>query len=364
MACGFYALILGARRRFHGVGVPRSSRHGLSTALDGRVARLSTRRVVRSASSSTRWPDFHRRSAMAPAHMMYAFILEGLRRVGLSRWRSCTRCAAALRLARFNATAHSGPARRRTSPACRSPAAAPASWPASCCCMQAHRGGPARGHSWKLLMDQIPSLSAWRRRWRSWSSPCSWCRRSPIPRSSSPGSFRPKSLVAIMMLLGLGFLLFTYPLMVLFVVFSAYVMLGPVSWVLRSGRPLVRRWKPAAIEAGDSRGCSMSGILPVRRLEPAAVLPRAPTRTTRDWTCTRSRTRSSRRARAALRTGVAVAVPAGHVGLVLRPLLAGPARPQDRGGRHRRGLSRRGRGRRLESLAQALSRRGERARCS
>jgi CDP-diacylglycerol--serine O-phosphatidyltransferase len=69
----------------------------------------------------------------------------------------------------------------------------------------------------------------------------------PYPAFKQPGILRPKSLLAILLLLGLGFILFYYPLMVLFVVFSAYVLLGPVSWVARSvGR--VFGWRPAPLD--------------------------------------------------------------------------------------------------------------------
>jgi CDP-diacylglycerol--serine O-phosphatidyltransferase len=75
----------------------------------------------------------------------------------------------------------------------------------------------------------------------------------PYPAFKQPGIIRPKSIVAILVLLFVGFLLFYYPLMVLFIVFTGYVMLGPVSWAARSvGRMF--GWRPAAIEDDGDHG--------------------------------------------------------------------------------------------------------------
>jgi hypothetical protein len=53
-----------------------------------------------------------------------------------------------------------------------------------------------------------------------------------------------------MLLLAIGFVLFYYPLMVLFTIFTGYVMLGPVSWMARAVGRMVG-WKPVAIEDDD-----------------------------------------------------------------------------------------------------------------
>ncbi len=54
---------------------------------------------------------------------------------------------------------------------------------------------------------------------------------------------RPKSMTRILILLGLGLLLFYYPLMVIFFVFFFYALLGPVSWLARIVGTLVG-WTP------------------------------------------------------------------------------------------------------------------------
>ena len=63
------------------------------------------------------------------------------------------------------------------------------------------------------------------------------------PAFKQPGILRPKSVTAILTLLGIGFLVLFYPLMILFVVFSIYVLIGPVSWIARSVGKLFG-WSP------------------------------------------------------------------------------------------------------------------------
>ena len=65
----------------------------------------------------------------------------------------------------------------------------------------------------------------------------------PYPAFKQPGVMRPKTMTRIVLLLGLGLLVFYYPLMVLFFVFSFYALLGPVSWIARMAGTLVG-WTP------------------------------------------------------------------------------------------------------------------------
>jgi len=240
MACGFYALLASVRGEFV------SSSYAIIAgmvfdALDGRVARL----VHGESSFGVEFDsmaDFLT-FGVAPAHMMYAFILKDYGAWGYPMAFLYALCGG-LRLARFNATAHSGHGSKTHFTGLPIPGGA--GFLASFVLLYQiiEEGRPAG--TWQFLMDQIPSLVG--------LAPLMtvviallMVSTIPYPAFKQPGILRPKSLLAILLLLGLGFVLFYYPLMVLFVVFSAYVLLGPVSWVARSvGR--VFGWRPEPLD--------------------------------------------------------------------------------------------------------------------
>ncbi|MFI5362018.1 MAG: CDP-diacylglycerol--serine O-phosphatidyltransferase [Elusimicrobiota bacterium] len=244
MACGFYALLSSVRGEF----VP--SAYAIIAgmvfdALDGRVARL----VHGESSFGVEFDsmaDFLT-FGVAPAHMMYAFILKDYGAWGFPMAFAYALCGG-LRLARFNATAHAGQGSKTHFTGLPIPGGA--GFLASFVLLYQiiEEGRPAG--QWKLLMDQIPSLVG--------LAPAMvvgiallMVSTIPYPAFKQPGIIRPKSFAAIVVLLGLGFLLFYYPLMVLFIVFSSYVLLGPVSWAARSIGRLIG-WRPAAIEDADA----------------------------------------------------------------------------------------------------------------
>jgi CDP-diacylglycerol---serine O-phosphatidyltransferase len=244
MACGFYALLSSVRGEFV------SSAYAIIAgmvfdALDGRVARL----VHGESSFGVEFDsmaDFLS-FGVAPAHMMYAFILKDYGAWGYPMAFMYALCGG-LRLARFNATAHSGQGSKTHFTGLPIPGGA--GFLASFVLLYQiiEEGRPAG--QWKFLMDEIPSLVG--------LAPAMvviiallMVSTIPYPAFKQPGILRPKSLPAILVLLGIGFILFYYPLMVLFTIFSAYVLLGPVSWGTRSIGRLVG-WKPGEIEDDDA----------------------------------------------------------------------------------------------------------------
>ncbi|MDE2143474.1 MAG: CDP-diacylglycerol--serine O-phosphatidyltransferase [Elusimicrobia bacterium] len=237
MACGFYALLASVRGEFV------SSSYAIIAgmvfdALDGRVARL----VHGESSFGVEFDsmaDFLT-FGVAPAHMMYAFILKDYGAWGYPLAFTYALCGG-LRLARFNATAHAGAGSKSHFTGLPIPGGA--GFLASFVLLYQiiEEGRPAG--QWKFLMDQIPSLVG--------LAPALvvgiallMVSTIPYPAFKQPGIIRPKSVFAILALMLLGFLLFYYPLMVLFIVFSTYVLLGPVSWTVRSAGRMFG-WKPA-----------------------------------------------------------------------------------------------------------------------
>lgn len=240
MACGFYALLASVRGEFV------SSSYAIVAgmvfdALDGRVARL----VHGESSFGVEFDsmaDFLT-FGVAPAHMMYAFILKDYGAWGYPIAFLYALCGG-LRLARFNAMAHGGQGSKTHFTGLPIPGGA--GFLASFVLLYQiiEEGRPAG--TWQFLMDQIPSLVG--------LAPVMTVAIAllmvstiPYPAFKQPGILRPKSLVAILLLFALGFLLFYYPLMVLFIVFSAYALLGPVSWTARAAGRLVG-WRPEPLE--------------------------------------------------------------------------------------------------------------------
>lgn len=236
MACGFYALLCSVRGEF----VPAATAiiaGMVFDALDGRVARL----VHGESSFGVEFDsmaDFLS-FGVAPAHMMYAFILKDYGAWGDAISFFYALCGG-LRLARFNATAHSGQGSKTHFTGLAIPAGAGFLSGFVLLYQKIEEGRP--GGTWQLLMDQIPAL---------YGLAPAMCiaiallmvSTIPYPAFKQPGVIRPKSILAITILLGLGLLIFYYPLMVLFLVFFFYVLLGPVSWVARAIGHLFG-WRP------------------------------------------------------------------------------------------------------------------------
>jgi len=226
MACGFYALLASVQGEF--VSSATAIVVGMVfDALDGRVARL----VHGESSFGVEFDsmaDFLT-FGVAPAHMMYAFILKDYGAWGYPIAFAYALCGG-LRLARFNATAHSGAGSKAHFTGLPIPGGA--GFLASFVLLYQiiEEGRPA--HTWNLLMKQIPSLYG--------LAPLMvlglaflMVSTIPYPAFKQSGLIRPKSLPTIIVLFVVGFLLFYYPLTVLFIVFFFYALLGPVSWVAR-----------------------------------------------------------------------------------------------------------------------------------
>lgn len=226
MACGFYALLSSVRGEF--VSSATAIVIGMVfDALDGRVARL----VHGESSFGVEFDslaDFLT-FGVAPAHMMYAFILKDYGAWGYPIAFAYALCGG-LRLARFNATAHAGTGGKTHFTGLPIPGGAGFLASFVLLYQVIEEGRPA--HTWKLLMDQIPSLYG--------LAPLMvvglaflMVSTIPYPAFKQPGLIRPKSLPTIVILCAVGFLLFYYPLTVLFLVFLFYTLLGPVSWAAR-----------------------------------------------------------------------------------------------------------------------------------
>ncbi|MBI4060792.1 MAG: CDP-diacylglycerol--serine O-phosphatidyltransferase [Elusimicrobia bacterium] len=238
MACGFYALLSSVRGEF--VSSATAIMAGMVfDALDGRVARL----VHGESSFGVEFDsmaDFLT-FGVAPAHMMYAFMLKDYGAWGYPMAFLFALCGG-LRLARFNAMAHDGQGSKSHFTGLPIPGGAGFLAGFVLLYQKIEEGRPAG--TWRFLMDQIPALYG--------LAPVMVVAISllmvstiPYPAFKQPGVLRPKSVAAILGLLGLGFLIFYYPLMILFICFFFYALLGPVSWLARAGGRLVG-WIPAS----------------------------------------------------------------------------------------------------------------------
>ena len=236
MACGFYALNAANVGDFPSAAVAILG--GIAfDMLDGRVARLVH-------GESAFGVEFDSLSdfltfGVAPGHMMYAFILKDYGAWGYPIAFLYTLCGG-LRLARFNAMAHTGSGSKTHFTGLAIPAGAGFLASFVLLYQVIEEGRPAG--TWKFLMDQIPALYG--------VAPVMvvviallMVSTIPYPAFKQPGVIRPKSITAILILFGVALLLFYYPLMVLFFVFSFYALLGPVSWLARVAGRLVG-WAP------------------------------------------------------------------------------------------------------------------------
>ena len=236
MACGFYALLSSVRGEF----VPSATAivaGMVFDGLDGRVARLFHGESAFGVEFDS-MADFLT-FGIAPAHMMYAFILKDYGAWGYPIAFLYVLCGG-LRLARFNAGAHEGAGSKTHFTGLPIPGGAGLLASFVLLYQIIEEGRPAR--TWSFLMDQIPLLYG--------LAPgmviviaLLMVSTIPYPAFKQPGVLRPKSLPAIFILLSVGLLIFYYPLMILFVVFFFYALLGPVSWLARAAGRLVG-WKP------------------------------------------------------------------------------------------------------------------------
>ncbi len=236
MACGFFALISSVRGEF--VSSATAIIAGMVfDALDGEVARL----VQGESSFGVEFDsmaDFLT-FGVAPAHMLYAFILKDYGAWGYPIAFLYVLCGG-LRLARFNAMTHGGTGSKTHFTGLAIPAGAGFLSSFILLYQVIEEGRPAG--TWKFLMDQIPVLYG--------LAPAMiviiallMVSTIPYPSFKQPGVIRPRSIATMLILLSLGLLIFHYPLMVLFLVFLFYVLIGPVSWLARAAGRLVG-WAP------------------------------------------------------------------------------------------------------------------------
>ena len=232
MACGFYALMAAHRCEF----APAATAIIMGMvfdALDGRVARLVH-------GESTFGVEFDSLSdfltfGIAPAHMMYAFILKDYGVWGYPMAFLFALCGG-LRLARFNAIAHDHPEGGSKTHFMGLPIPGGAGFLAAFVLLYQiiEEGRPAR--TWKLLMDQIPSLYG--------LAPVMvvcvallMISTIPYPAFKQQSATHPRSPWRLIGVLAFLALLFAYPQNVIFLLFFTYVLLGPVSLVLRLVMP-------------------------------------------------------------------------------------------------------------------------------
>lgn len=226
MACGFYALLSSVEGEFVSSAVAIIAGM-VFDALDGRVARLVHGESAFGVEfdSITDFLSF----GVAPAHMMYAFILKDYGAWGYPIAFLFALCGG-LRLARFNAVAHEGAGSKTHFSGLPIPAGAGFFASFVLLYQIIEEGRPAR--TWKLLMDQIPSLYGLAP-FMVVAIALLMVSTIPYPAFKQPGVLRPKSLPTILVLLGVGLFIFAYPTNALFLIFFFYALLGPVSWLAR-----------------------------------------------------------------------------------------------------------------------------------
>lgn len=241
MACGFYALLSAHHDEF----VPAATAILIGMvfdALDGRIARLVH-------GESAFGIEFDSLSdfltfGIAPAYMMYAFILKDYGVWGYPMAFLFAMCGA-LRLARFNAVAHDAGGSKTHFTGLPIPGGA--GFLASFILLYqiVEQGRPAR--TWKFLMDQVPSLYA--------LAPgmviliaLLMISTIPYPAFKQPNIFQPRSLKVLLGVVLGALLVFVYPQNTIFLLFLFYVLLGPVGWLLRLALPSGGRTKQAPAE--------------------------------------------------------------------------------------------------------------------
>jgi CDP-diacylglycerol--serine O-phosphatidyltransferase len=234
MACGFYALLAAYRGEF-GAAATAIIVGMVFDALDGRVARLvhgDSQFGVEFDSLS----DFLT-FGVAPGYMMYGFILKDYGAWGYPMAFMFALCGA-LRLARFNAVAHGAGDSKTHFTGLPIPGAA--GFLASFVLMYqiVEEGRPAR--TWNFLMEQIPYLYGLAPGMVI-AAALLMVSTIPYPSLKQSGVLRPRSWGSWLGWAGLGAVLLRYPQNASFLLFFAYILLGPVGWVIK----ILRRRSPA-----------------------------------------------------------------------------------------------------------------------
>jgi CDP-diacylglycerol--serine O-phosphatidyltransferase len=245
MACGFYALLSAHRGEF--VSAATAIIVGMVfDALDGRVARLVHGESMFGVEFDS-LSDFMT-FGVAPGHMMYAFILKDYGVWGYPIAFIYTLCGA-LRLARFNATAHDTGGSKTHFTGLPIPGGAGVLASFVLLYQIIEEGRPA--HTWQLLMDQIPALYAFA---PALTLIVAFLMIStlPYPAFKQKNAIQPRSIKVLLGAVIAGFLLFVYPQNSIFVIFWAYALLGPVGWVMRRLRDLTGRPQPVEAPIDDA----------------------------------------------------------------------------------------------------------------
>ncbi len=226
MACGFYALLSSHRGEF--VSAATAILVGmLFDGLDGRVARLVH-------GESAFGVEFDSLSdfltfGIAPAHMMYAFMLKDYGAWGYPLAFLFALCGG-LRLARFNAVAHdSGGSKTHFTGL---PIPGGAGFLASFVLLYQiiEEGRPAM--TWNFLMNQVPFLYG--------LAPVLvtaiallMVSTIPYPAFKQPRLFQPRSVKVLLGFVVAALLIWIYPQNALFVLFFSYALMGPVGWCVK-----------------------------------------------------------------------------------------------------------------------------------
>lgn len=262
MACGFYALMASHRMELSSaawaifLGI-------VFDILDGRVARMvhgeSTFGIE--IDSLADFLTF----GIAPAHMMYAFILKDYGAWGSFMAFLFAMCGG-LRLARFNALVHDAKGSKTTFTGLPIPAGAAFLAAFILLYQIVEEGRPA--HTWKFLMDQIPwiytltplmvvaisFLMVSTIPFAAFKTGALWKRHEVGEGENGDGNgggiYPPKAVLTLLAGTIGAFLFFVYPQTVLFLTSVIYVLSGPVLWLGRALRVLPRA-VPTPPEAHD-----------------------------------------------------------------------------------------------------------------
>ncbi len=239
MACGFYALLASHREEF-GAAATAIIIGMVFDALDGRVARLVHGESMFGVEFDS-LSDFMT-FGVAPAHMMYAFILKDYGMWGYPIAFIYALCGA-LRLARFNAVAHDSGGSKTHFTGLPIPGGAGFLSSFVLLYQIIEEGRPA--HTWKLLMDQVPALYG--------LCPAMviivaflMVSTIPYPAFKQANALQPRSVKTLLGVLLAVFLIFMYPQNTLFLVFLFYTLLGPVGWLVRTALRLLGFDRPPA----------------------------------------------------------------------------------------------------------------------
>jgi CDP-diacylglycerol--serine O-phosphatidyltransferase len=238
MACGFYAVLASYREEFNAaatailVGM-------VFDALDGRVARL-VRGTSRFGVEFDSLADFLT-FGVAPAGLMYSFILRDYASWSYPLAFLFALCGA-LRLARFNVAAQeeaggSGAHFKGL------PIPGAAGFLASFVLLYQiiEEGRPAR--TWRILMERIPALYG--------LAPVMIVVLSilmistiPYPTFKQSQLVRPHSVWKLLGISTLALVIFIYPQNAIFLLFFAYILMGPVGWVAGGIRRMLHPQPP------------------------------------------------------------------------------------------------------------------------